>query len=65
MKTGKQAMQAKGDITADARPGTPVIPVGLRLPVNTLETGTYRLDVKAMDTAGNYSTLRSVDFEVK
>jgi hypothetical protein len=65
VKTGKQAMQAGGDITADARPGTPVIPVGLRLPINTLEPGTYRLDVKAMDTAGNNSTLRSVDFEVK
>jgi hypothetical protein len=47
------------------RKGNPVIPVGFKLPVNTLTPGAYRAELKAMDTVGNLSLVRSADFEVQ
>ncbi len=48
-----------------ARPGNPVIPVGLRIPAKELAAGSYRVDFKAADDAGNVSAVRSADFEVR
>jgi hypothetical protein len=45
--------------------GNPMIPVGLRLPIEKLDPGSYRAEFQAKDTAGNVSTLRSTDFEVR
>ncbi len=45
--------------------GNPMIPVGMRLPVDKLDPGSYRLEFQAKDTAGNVSRLRSTDFEVR
>jgi hypothetical protein len=42
-----------------------VIPVGLKLPVETLTAGVYRVELKAMDSAGRASTIRAADFEVQ
>jgi hypothetical protein len=41
-----------------------VIPVGLKLPVDKLTPGAYRLEVKAMDALGNSKT-RVADFDVE
>jgi hypothetical protein len=46
------------------RPDNPVIPIGLKLPVESLTAGSYRVEVKASDSAGR-STLRSADFELE
>jgi hypothetical protein len=45
--------------------GDPVIPLGLKLPVATLDTGSYRVELMAMDAAGHSSKTRTADFEVE
>jgi hypothetical protein len=42
-----------------------VVPLGLKLPVGSLEPGSYRVELRALDTAGNISKTRSTDFEVE
>jgi VWFA-related protein len=43
----------------------PVIPLGLKLPVAQLGPGSYRLELRALDSAGNSSTMRSTEFVVE
>jgi len=45
--------------------GNPVVPVGLKVPIDTLEPGTYSLVLKASDSAGNASGLRHIEIEVE
>jgi hypothetical protein len=44
--------------------GSPVIPVGLRVMVQDLPAGSYRLVMQAVDGAGNHAADRMVDFDV-
>jgi hypothetical protein len=44
------------------QPGNPVIPVGMNVPVDQLQAGEYRVDVKALDSAGNISPVHSAEF---
>jgi VWFA-related protein len=46
------------------QPGNPVVPLGLKVPVDKLDPGSYRLELHALDSAGNSSTVRSSEFEV-
>jgi len=43
----------------------PMIPVGLKLPVNALTAGSYRVELQAADSAGLKTGTRSADFEVE
>ncbi|MGA8151634.1 MAG: VWA domain-containing protein [Terriglobales bacterium] len=45
--------------------GSPVIPLGLKLPVATLDPGSYRVALQAVDSAGNKSKPRSAEFVVE
>jgi len=45
--------------------GNPVIPLGLKVPVNTLDPGSYRVELSAMDSVGNKCPPRTADFEVE
>jgi hypothetical protein len=63
-KTGKEKIHI-GDRTSKGTPGSPVIPLGLKLPVASLDPGLYRLNLRAVDSAGNSSKTRSTDFEVE
>jgi hypothetical protein len=45
--------------------GNPVIPIGLKIPVNSLDPGSYRVELSALDSAGHKASPRSVDFEVE
>jgi VWFA-related protein len=45
--------------------GSSVIPVGLKLPIDSLASGSYQLQLKALDSVGNSSSVRSCDFEVE
>jgi VWFA-related protein len=47
------------------RAGNAVVPVGLKVPVDTLPPGAYRAELKAIDTAGNASVVRATDFAVE
>jgi VWFA-related protein len=63
-KTGEKKIET-ASAAADAKAGSPLVPVGLRLPVGELPPGSYRLELKAMDTAGNVTPSRTADFEVQ
>ncbi len=43
----------------------PVVPLGLKLPVAQLDPGSYKFQLRALDTAGNSSTTRSIEFVVE
>ena len=53
-----------GSVSNLIHAGNPVIPVGLKLPLDKLTPGAYRVEVKAMDALGN-SKIRTVDFDVE
>ncbi len=63
-KTGEKKIET-ADAAKDAKPGNALVPVGLKLPVDTLPPGSYQLQLTAMDTAGNTSQVRTADFEVQ
>jgi len=42
-----------------------VVPLGLKLPLETLAPGAYRVEVRAMDSVGNKAAPRSADFDVQ
>jgi hypothetical protein len=63
-KTGEKKIDS-GGAAHDAKPGNALVPLGLILPVDKLPPGSYRLELKAVDTAGNVSQQRTADFEVE
>ena len=65
-KTG-EAKQSSGlvNVAGAIRTGNPVIPVGLKLAVATLPPGSYKAELKAMDSTGHNSVARTADFEVE
>ena len=62
-KTGEK----KADVAARAatQAGSSVVPVGLKLPVATLAPGSYRVELRALDSVGNTAKPRTADFEVE
>jgi hypothetical protein len=65
----RKTQEAKQDsgmigVSSEIRAGNPVIPVGLKLPLDKLTPGAYRAEVKAMDALGNSKT-RVADFDVE
>ena len=48
-----------------SQPGNPLVPVGFQLPVDQLQGGAYRLEIKGRDALGNVSTVRGADFSVE
>jgi hypothetical protein len=63
-KSGQEKLHL-GNRIPQGKPGDPVIPLGLKLPVASLAPGQYRVDLRAVDSAGNSSKTRSTDFEVE
>lgn len=63
-KTGDKKIDS-GGAAHDTKPGNALVPVGLILPVDKLPPGSYRLELKAVDSAGNVSQPRTADFEVE
>jgi hypothetical protein len=45
-----------------ARSGDPLIPVALPMPVDTLQAGEYRLEVRARNSAGGVTPVHTADF---
>ena len=52
-------------VANEAQPGSPVIPFGLRLPIEKLPPGSYRLSLQAVDSAGRKSVVRTLDLDVQ
>jgi len=65
-KSGEQK-QDSGliNVGAQARKDNAMIPVGLKLPLETLTAGSYRAELKAVDSVGHASPVRSADFDVE
>jgi len=65
-KTGASKLDAGFTNTApDISPGNPLVPLGMKLPVNSLPAGSYRAEVTALDSAGNATKPSIADFEVE
>ncbi len=52
-------------VAASIRPGNPVVPVGIKLPVESLAPGEYRAELRALDSAGRETVLRTTDFDIE
>jgi VWFA-related protein len=63
-KSGQEKFHI-GDRTPKGKAGDPVIPLGLKLPVASLDPGSYRVKLRAVDSVGNSSKTRTADFEVE
>jgi VWFA-related protein len=66
-KSGEKKVDNSGliDLQNSAKTGNPVIPLGFRIPVDKLPAGAYRAELKAMDSAGSTSKVRTIDFDVE
>ena len=62
-KTGEKKLDVASRAVNQA--GSSVAPVGLKLPVATLLPGSYRVELRAIDSAGNVAKPRMADFEVE
>ena len=63
-KTGEKKIDT-GGAADDAKAGSALVPLGLRMPVDELPPGSYRLELKGVDSAGNVTQPRTADFEVQ
>jgi hypothetical protein len=63
-KSGQEKFHV-GERTPKGTVGNPVIQLGLKLPVATLGPGSYRMQLRAVDSAGKSSKTRTADFEVE
>ncbi len=64
--SGKTELEAGiPDTGASVVPGNPVIPMGVPLPIDHLQPGTYIVELQAKDSAGNSSPVRKAVFTVE
>jgi VWFA-related protein len=66
-KSGEKKLDNSGliNLQTSAKAGNPVIPMGMNIPLDKLPPGSYRAEIKAMDSAGNSSKPRVAEFEVE
>jgi VWFA-related protein len=66
LKTGKGVLGGRDiDLASFVNKGNPVVPVGMKLPVDQLQPGSYRLEIQATNDAGQKTTVRSVKFDTE
>jgi hypothetical protein len=63
-KSGQEKIHV-GERSPKGNAGDPVIPLGLKLPVATLDPGSYEVRLRAVDSLNKASTTRTADFEVE
>jgi VWFA-related protein len=63
----RKSGEKKVDVASRAttQPGSALVPMGLKLPVASLAPGSYRVELRAVDSVNNTAKPRSVDFEVE
>ena len=49
-------------LEASAQSGTPLLPLAQRIPVDNLQAGEYRLEVRARNSRGGVTPIRTADF---
>jgi hypothetical protein len=66
MKTGKPIVGGKDiDPSVFSEKGSPVLPVGLKIPVDQLQPGPYRIEIQGYDGSGVRTVVRQVDFDAE
>jgi len=64
-QSGEEKMNSGGvPIDSFVRKGSPVVAVGLKLPIQSLTAGAYRLQMTAVDSAGR-QMIRNNDFDIQ
>jgi VWFA-related protein len=65
-KTNQQAFSSNTILINDfVQSGSPLVPVGFKLPISQLQAGDYRFEIKGRDEMGHVSTVRTADFSVQ
>ncbi len=65
-KTGKAIVGGKDiDPSIFMEKGSPVLPVGIKVPVDQLQPGPYRIEIQAYDGSGVRTAVRQVDFDAE
>jgi len=65
-KTGKQMSDVGvSDLSGSIQAGNPVIPLGLKLPLTSPTAGSYRVELRALDSKGGNTGFRSADFDLE
>jgi hypothetical protein len=66
IKSGQQKLDVGvNDLKEVMKPGSPVVPIALRLPLDTLTPGTYRVDLRAQDSLNNTTEFHAAEFELE
>ena len=63
-KSGEKKFDTGGPAAA-AKAGDPIVPVGLRLPVDKLPPGSYQLEVRGIDSTGKTTPVHTALFQVE
>jgi VWFA-related protein len=63
-KNGQEKLRVR-EKTSTAKAGDPVIPLGLKLPLDKLDAGSYRVELRAGDALGHNSKTRTADFDLE
>jgi hypothetical protein len=65
-KTGKPILVAHDiDPSGFNDKGSPVMPIGLKVPIDKLQPGSYRLEIQAYDGSGAMTAIRTVQFDAE
>lgn len=65
-KSGAQELNVRiSDTQLGMKPGNPTVPIGVRLPLDALPSGSYRVDLRAQDSAGNSTDVQAAEFELE
>jgi hypothetical protein len=62
-KTGEKKVDVASRAATQA--GSAVVPMGIKVPVDTLAAGSYRVELRALDSLGNSVKPRTADFDVE
>jgi len=62
-KTQEAKINNEGPVP-NVQPGAPVVALGVKLPLDQLPPGSYELELRGVDSAGNSATVRTADREV-
>ena len=65
-RANNQQLSPTGAVRADEfiQKGSPVIPIGMKVKIDDLKPGSYRLVMQAVNSAKNHAPNREVDFDI-
>jgi VWFA-related protein len=66
LKSGQAKVDAGVNQTQDlVQKGSPVVPIGLMIPVQQLGPGSYKAELRAQDSVGNTTNFRAINFDIE